>query len=152
MAKKKKFVDVAGAGDRAAYAEVLKKIQKDGVCPFCPKYFKYHTKPILAEGKHWLVTENFAPYGGTRLHFLFLHKKHVEHVDKVSPAAWQELLTHIKKITRKYKIPGGSFFMRFGNEQYTGASVTHLHAQMIVGSKRDKNSLPIAPTLGFRKK
>lgn len=153
MRRKKTYVDIAAAGDRKEYASVLKKITKDGVCPFCPEHFKYHTKPILRDGKHWIVTENFAPYGGTRHHWLLLHKKHIEHAASATPAAWAELLSHIKWLTKRYKLPAGGFFMRFGDKKYTGASVTqHLHAQLLLGSPRGKHTEPIAVVLSHKKK
>lgn len=150
---KRKYVDVEAAGDRSDYVAVLKKILRDGVCPFCPETFKYHTRPILRSGKYWLVTENFAPYAGTKHHFLLLHKKHIEHVEAVTPAAWTELLSHIKWVSKKYRFPGGAFFMRFGDKQYNGASVTeHVHAQLFIGSPRSKRTEPIMVTLGYKAK
>jgi diadenosine tetraphosphate (Ap4A) HIT family hydrolase len=149
MARKKEFVDIKAAGDRSEYAAVLTKIKKDGVCPFCPAHFKYHTRPILQDGKYWLATENMAPYTGTKHHFLLLHKKHIEHVTDISPKAWEELLVQIKWLCKKYKLPAGSFFMRFGDKRYTGASVTqHVHAQMFIGSPKSKKTYPLSPLLG----
>ncbi len=151
--RKKDFVDIKAAGDRVEYATVLTKIKKDGVCPFCPEHFKYHTRPILRDGKYWLATENMAPYTGTKHHFLLLHKKHIEHVTDISPKAWQELLSQIQWLCETYKLPAGSFFMRFGDKRYTGASVTqHLHAQMFIGSPKSKKTYPLTPILGYSTK
>jgi diadenosine tetraphosphate (Ap4A) HIT family hydrolase len=153
MKRKKKFVEITAAKGRPAYQRILREIERDGVCPFCPKHFKYHPKPILLDGKYWLVTENIAPYEGTKLHLLLLHKKHLEQVGEVSPAAWEELRRLLKKITRKFEIPGGSFFMRFGDKRYTHASVTqHLHAQLLVGVRRSPKTEKIKVTLGYKKK
>lgn len=150
MAKKRSFVDIEAAGNREHYAKVLRKIQKDKVCPFCPEHFKYHTRPILLDGEHWLLTENMAPYTGTKHHFLLLHKKHVEHVQDVTPEAWAELLSQIKWASDTYKLPAGGLFMRFGDKRYTGASVTqHLHAQLIMGTVRTKKTYPISAHLGY---
>ncbi len=149
---KKKFVHAPNANDRAEYHSVLKKITRDNVCPFCPAHFKYHTRPILRTGKHWLLTENMSPYEGTKKHFLFIHKKHIETPQKLSAAAWKELLSHLNWVSKKYRLPAGGFFMRFGDMHYTGASVAHLHAQMIIGSKKSKGSFIIGPTLGFGKR
>lgn len=149
----KKFVDIKNAGDRVEYVAILKQILKDGVCPFCPEYFVYHPKPILRSGQHWLVTENISPYRGTKHHFLFVHKKHIENLAQLSPAAAAELASHAAWLTKKYKLPGGALFMRFGDKRYTGASVTqHLHAQLISGSKNSRAAFTIHPTLGFGKK
>jgi diadenosine tetraphosphate (Ap4A) HIT family hydrolase len=152
MADKKKFVNAQAAQKRAAYKELLERIEGDGVCPFCPDHFERHTKPILFNGSHWLVTENIAPYEGTHLHLLFLHKKHIEHPGKVTPAAWSELRSLIGKATRKFKMPGGALFMRFGDMRYTGASVAHLHAQLLMGTAESAKTDRIKVTLGHKKK
>ena len=149
---KKNFVNLKNANGRGAYTSVLKKITQDKVCPFCPAHFKYHTRPILRTSKYWLVTENMSPYAGTKKHFLFIHKKHIETPNKLSALAWKELLSHINWVSRKYKLPAGGFFMRFGDTRYTGATVAHPHAQMIFGTKKGKGSFLIGPTLGFGKK
>ncbi|PIR83105.1 hypothetical protein COU19_02315 [Candidatus Kaiserbacteria bacterium CG10_big_fil_rev_8_21_14_0_10_56_12] len=152
MGAKRTFVDLDAAGPRHEYRAILAKIKKDAVCPFCPQNFKYHTRPILHETRHWLSTENFAPYIGTKHQFLLLHKKHIEHLTEMSPAAWGELLKHAQWLCKKYDLPAGSIFMRFGDVKYTNASVAHLHAQLLIGTKRAKKTFPIAPPLGFSTK
>lgn len=131
---------------------IHKKIIKDGVCPFCWKYFtKYHKNPILKKGKYWIVTENAWPYQGTSHHFLFVHKRHIEHLSKIKPDEWQELLLLIKKTTFPSVKNGGSFFIRFGDGDITGASVTHLHAHVIQGGKRKtKKTDPLMVQLGYK--
>jgi ATP adenylyltransferase len=144
-----KFVDVASAGDRKDYAQTLQQITRDGVCPFCPHNFKYHTRPILRRSRSWLVTENSTPYTGAKRHLLFILKRHVEHCAEMSTQEWSDLHLQVKWVTKKYNLPAGSFFMRFGDAKYTGSSVAHLHAHIILGSKRTSKSLPITPVLGF---
>ncbi len=120
------------------YLAIIKQIKQHGICPFCPPYLSiYHKKPIVRRGKYWLVTENMYPYKNTRHHFLFIHKTHIHSLSQLSNPAWKELLGHGKWLTRKYRIPGGMLFVRFGNPLYTGSSVKHLHAQMTV-AKRGK--------------
>jgi len=152
---KKKHVDVEAAGPRKDYAEVLTTITEQGECPYCADFrhpgpsFKYHTKPILWLGTYWLVTENFAPYKGTRYQFLIPHREHIEHVTQISPEAWAELQVALNWICEEYKIPGGSFFMRFGDLDYNGASVRHLHAQALTGASKKIGKFLIAPPLGY---
>lgn len=153
MTSKKKFVDLTGAQGRAQYVETIKQILSDGVCPFCTKNFlRYHTRPILRRGKYWLVTENMNPYHGSKNHYLFVSTKHVESPDKLPPQGWGELQGHIRWLKNKYRLPAGSFFMRFGDTRYTGASVAHLHAQLLVGSRRSRGTEPISVVLGHKKK
>lgn len=146
----KRYVNKAGAGSRKEYAKVLERIDREGVCPFCEDYFlKYHTRPILKKSRHWIVTENFAPYDGAKHQFLFVHRGHIEDAHKLSSAAWSDLLTNIKWLTKKYQLPALSFFMRTGDSRYTHASVAHLHAQALVGGTSRKK---LRVTLAFKTK
>ncbi len=119
----------------------MKKIMAEDICPFCPKYLtKYHDFPIERTGKFWSVTKNDYPYDGTAIHYLFIYKKHIENISQISTPAFGELLTHLKWLIKKYKLPAGGFAMRFGDPDYTQASVTHLHAHLIVGEKITTNN------------
>ena len=126
------------------YAEVISKIKKEGICPFCGDYMhKFHKKPILKTGKYWLLTDNAYPYEGAKHQLLLVHKKHIESVEDLSAPAWAELRTLAKEIIKKRKIKGGSFLMRFGDTDYTGASVAHLHANLVSPDGEDPNRKPI---------
>ena len=132
-----------------AYEDIIKKIQKDGVCPFCPAHLaRYHKKPIIKIGRYWILTENMYPYQGAKHHLLLLHKKHIERFSEISPAAWKELRALIDFTTAKLKIKGGAVIIRFGNTLYTGASVAHLHANLISPDTRKKNRQPILARVG----
>lgn len=135
------------------YAAVLRQIEKDNVCPFCTKHFlKYHTRPILKNGRHWILTENFNPYPGTTHHLLLVSKKHVTHFGDLSAAAHAELFAILLPELKKRKIKGGGLFMRFGDSEHNFSSVGHLHAQLVVGTKRGKNTELLLVPLGFKKK
>ncbi len=143
----KKFVNLDSTKGRPdsknVYGNVIAKIQEDGVCPFCPEHLlKYHKNPILLDKKFWLATENMYPYKNTQHHLLLIHKKHIEHVKEISPEAWTELNAVAHELFDTYKIAGGSFLMRFGETLYTGASVTHLHAHIVVANP-DPNREPV---------
>ncbi len=148
---KRSFVNLENTAYRPddAYKNVISKIRKDGVCPFCPAHLRrYHKKPILKSGRHWILTENMYPYKGAKHHLLLIHKKHTERFSEVSLAAWKELRTFIDFTAAKRKIKGGALLMRFGNALYTGASVAHLHANVISPDTRKKNRKPILARVG----
>ncbi len=131
--------------DSQAYRQVINQIKDDGVCPFCPDQLKkYHKNPILEEGAYWVVTSNMYPYKGAKHHLLLIHKEHVSSIEDLSAKAWTELHTLINKEIKKLRIPGGTFFMRFGDTQYTGATVTHLHCHIV---SRDLDINPDEPLL-----
>lgn len=114
--------------------ELMKKIEQDGVCPFCAEHFKtYHPKPVLKETDYWFVSTNMSPYEGTKHHFLFVYKpSHARSLIDLTSEAYADLLTLMQTIEKEYALEGGSFFMRFGDGKRTGSSVEHLHAHLIV--------------------
>jgi len=134
------------------YASVLRKIQKDNVCPFCEEHFlKYHTKPIIKNGKYWILTENFNPYPGTKHHLLVVSKRHVQHFKDLSPAAYVELFEIVQPELERRGIKGAGLFMRFGDTNFNFSSVAHLHAQIISGVRRGKNTELLMAPLGYKK-
>lgn len=135
--------------------KLMEKIEKDRVCPFCPEYFKkYHPKPILKESDWWIVSENMAPYEGTRVHILFVYKKHIPSLSDLDPEAMSDLLELINWTIKEYSIEGGAFFIRFGDTRYTGGSVDHLHAQLITGTAKsdDESRDKLKVKLGYKKR
>lgn len=132
----------------------MARIEKDGVCPFCAEYFKkYHPKPILKETGYWFVTTNMSPYEGTRYHFFFVYKPaHITQPSQIVPEARVELFDHIQQLIDEHHIEGGSFFMRFGDMQYNGSSVEHLHVQFIVGEKESSDTEALRVKLGWKKR
>lgn len=112
------------------YSDVISDIAEKKVCPFCKEQImNFHKKPIV-EKDHWLVTDNMYPYKPAKNHLLLIHKKHIEHVQDISTEAWRELKQIIDSSSKDRAISGGSLMMRFGESQYTGASVLHLHAHI----------------------
>ncbi|MEK7099085.1 MAG: HIT domain-containing protein [Patescibacteria group bacterium] len=147
----RRFVDPRNTRHRpdSTYPNVIKKIQQDGVCPFCPEYLKkYHLRPIIRDGVHWTLTDNMYPYKGAKHHLLFIHKKHIERLSDISPAGWTELHDLAMFATKKRRIKGGALAMRFGDTVYTGASVAHLHAQIISKDMTEKNPNPVLFRVG----
>lgn len=151
---RRKDVDLTNAtiSKRSNYGDVIASIIKAGHCPFCTDNFlKYHTKPILRTGTYWIVTKNAWPYEGTSHHFLLVSVPHIESIADASKESWDELRAHIAYLQKKYKLKGKSLLMRSGEPSMTGASVRHLHAQLIVGRPRDKHTSSITALVGFKK-
>ena len=148
---KKPFVNLKNVSARPehSYKNIIRKIATDGVCPFCPQNLKrYHKKPIIKTGQYWILTENMYPYSGARHHILIIHKKHIETILDISSHAWRELATFVQKEAKKRNIAGGTFYVRFGDTSYTGATVTHLHANLISPDVAKKNRKPILTRVG----
>ncbi|MCK4918168.1 MAG: hypothetical protein KAS02_00065 [Candidatus Pacebacteria bacterium] len=136
----------AGNARNEDYKQLLKKIIKDGLCPFCWENFeKYHPKPIFEKRKYWLVSENIYPYENSKNHFILVAKRHLIFPSELSKEEWQELLELIEFLKEKTNSNSGTLLMRFGETINTGASVEHLHAQFIVA--KDKR-YPIITRIG----
>lgn len=129
----KKFVEVDNAisGDKKL---VYTKIEEEAHCPFCAENFlTYHKKPILAEGKYWILTDNQWPYEKIKNQLLAVYKTHVEHINEMAPEAARELFELFQSEAKKRNIPGGGVAMRFGSspDGNYGSSVLHLHAHLV---------------------
>ena len=129
---------------------LMQTIIADGVCPFCAEHFrKYHPKPVLKETEHWFFTENMSPYVGTKYHFIFVYKPaHISKPRELPPEALVDLFTLVNAAIAENKIPGGSFFMRFGDHIYNGSSVEHLHAHLLMGDADAPGHEPVRVKLG----
>jgi ATP adenylyltransferase len=147
--EKSKFLDLENART-PEQKKLMEKIIADGVCPFCSEHFKnYHPKPVLKETDYWFFTENISPYEGTKYHFIFVYKPgHIETPVELQTEAIVDLFALVTSAIDEYKIPGGSFFMRFGEGRYTGGSVQHLHAHLLMGDADAEGHAPVRVKLG----
>jgi diadenosine tetraphosphate (Ap4A) HIT family hydrolase len=146
-------VDPENGLGREGYLEVLNKIVENGFCPFCEEHlFKHHPNPVIFQNKHWTVTTNAWPYVGTTHHFILICRTHIERAENTTGYIWKSLGDAYKYLCKKYTLTGATLLMRSGDTQITGASVRHLHAQVIVGGKREPDTLPITAVVGFQNK
>jgi diadenosine tetraphosphate (Ap4A) HIT family hydrolase len=154
MASEKQRVDVKNSEvvKRSDYTRILNAIIAGGFCPFCEEHlFKHHRQPVIYKNKYWLVTKNSWPYKGSKFHFIFITRSHIEKTEDMSPMVWKELQNIYKKVIKESKINGATLMIRSGDTRYTGASVNHLHAHLIVGVSRMKNTKAIKALVGFKK-
>lgn len=129
--KRRQVVDSCYAKNQE-YRRVIGKIASDGECPFCPSHFRHHRKKILQREGSWFITENSWPYEKTRKHLVIIGTTHKENLSEVTPEDMTSILRLLQWAVRRFKISGGGFAMRFGQTRYTGATVCHLHAHLIV--------------------
>ena len=120
--------------------EVMKKIQKEGFCPFCSENInKADMMPVIKEGKYWHVRKNRWPYQNTRVHLLIIHNRHAEKLADVKLEAAAELFELVKWAESKHKASGGAIGIRFGDPKTNGATVNHFHAHFIVANITDRD-------------
>ncbi len=129
------------------YDKVIADIALQNVCPFCPEHLaEFHKKP-MTHRMFWIVTDNQFPYMPSRNHKLIIHTEHIDHVSKILPEAWTELYEIVQELVGENTIAGGTFLMRFGETKFTGASVTHLHANLVQSNPEDPS---YDPAVGLR--
>jgi diadenosine tetraphosphate (Ap4A) HIT family hydrolase len=129
------------------YDKVIADIAGKNVCPFCPEHLaEFHKKPI-EHRNFWIVTDNQYPYVPSKHHKLIIHTQHIDHISKIVPEAWAELYEIVQELTTSNAIVGGTLLMRFGETRFTGASVTHLHANLV---QSDPDDPAYDPAIGVR--
>ncbi len=129
------------------YDKVIAGIAAQNVCPFCPERLAEFHKLPMTRWKFWIVTDNQFPYTPSKHHKLIIHTEHIDHVSKIIPEAWAELYGIIQELVGDTTMVGGTFLMRFGETRFTGASVTHLHANLVQSNPDDTS---YDPALGLR--
>ena len=127
----KKVVNKRFAIGKGEYENVIDSIEKSGLCPFCPENFIHHKKDIIKEGGDWFLTENSWPYKDTKHHFIIICRKHKENFSDLSIEDFDNVRGLVNFAIEKYDIKGGALALRFGNTDYTGATVCHLHFHII---------------------
>ena len=135
-----------------AQRELMQRAIEKNVCMFCPDSLeKFHERPIIKRNKSWLVTENKFPYAGARVHLLIIHRQHIEHIRDIRSDGWRDLGALLSWMSNTYNARGGSFFFRFGDTKYTGATISHVHGHFILGVARARAKGSIETRLGYKK-
>ena len=124
------------------YDAVIADIAKQNVCPFCPEHLAEFHKLPLERRLFWTVTDNMYPYQPTKHHKLVIHTKHIEHISEITPEAWKELGEIMQGLALGNEVVGGTMLLRFGNTQFTGGTVSHLHANLVQSNPDDPSYDP----------
>jgi hypothetical protein len=64
--------------------------------------------------------------------------------------AWEALGSAYRRLVTDYRLKGATLLLRTGMTEVTGASVAHLHAQVISGGPRRGDSELIRALVGFK--
>lgn len=137
----KSGLDLKNAREEEQIA-VMKKIITDGVCPFCHDFVDkekptYHSNPVLIETDFWVVTRNAWPYKNTKEHLILVIKRHILTPEEMKEEEILDLWNIIKKAKQELKITHSTLLMRSDSTSKTGATVQHLHAQLVVASSKE---------------
>ena len=117
------------------YKQKLEKIAELGIDPFSRENItdpRFDPKTILHETQYWFVFENQYSYPDTKRQFVFVSQQYAESFSELPIGALANLYALAQQVCDEHKIPGGGLIMRFGDPAKSGATVLHLHAQLLV--------------------
>lgn len=98
---------------------------------------------ILFQTDYWHVSENRYPRAGSKISFLIVAIGPVYEIEDITPEMWLDLQKIWQKLVKEYGISGGGICMRFGDPAKSGASLTRLHAHIIMPEDGEKVRFPI---------
>jgi len=119
-------------GRNEEYKAQLERILESGICPFCQNGETLKEQLILRSNQSWWIKENAHPLAHTLYHFVITPNRHIESVDDITSAEWEDLKEMRAWVKQNYPANGDAMYVRSGEPLVTGATVTHLHYHMIV--------------------
>jgi ATP adenylyltransferase len=122
----------------------MQRLQADGVCLFCPDVLREHGRQrVLTRTRHWTITPNEFPYAGTALHLLLVPHQHVGDLLDLDPGAQADLFTALAWVRDRYELTYYGLGVRNGDCRYNGATISHLHAHVLVGDPAAEPQVPV---------
>lgn len=111
----------------------MEELEARGLCLFCPDGLAEHGRQrVLWETSHWSITPNEFPYKGTALHLLLVPRQHVGDILDLDEAARADFWTALGWVRDRYELTYYGLGVRNGDCRYTGATIAHLHAHVVV--------------------
>jgi len=125
----------------------MQRLDAAGLCLFCPdgqgRQAGEGRQEILFETSDWTVRPNEFPYPGTSLHLLLVPRQHVGDVLDLEPGAQAGFWTALAWVRDRYDLTYYGLGMRNGDCRYTGATVRHVHAHVLVGDPATAATTPV---------
>lgn len=120
--------------------DIMLRMESEDKDPMAPEYIE---QEILFMTDYWHVSQNRFPYEGAEQQFLIVARGPVYKIEEISPEMWLDLQQIWQRLVRENNITGGGICMRFGDPAKSGASLTRLHAHIIMPKKDEKVRFPI---------
>jgi ATP adenylyltransferase len=129
----------------------MERLEAAGICLFCPDELRVHAhQEVLWETEHWTVTPNKFPYAGTRLHLLLVPHAHAGDLLDLDAEVQQDFWTALRSIRDRYDLRHYGLGSRNGDCRFTGATITHVHAHVLVGDPTAEPEVPVRMRLSSR--
>lgn len=120
--------------------DIMLRMEAADKDPMAPEYIE---QEILFMTDYWHVSKNRFPYEGAEQQFLIVARGPVYEIGEISPEMWLDLQKIWQRLVKEYNIAGGGICMRFGDPAKSGASLTRLHAHIIMPEDGEKVRFPI---------
>lgn len=115
--------------------DIMLDMEQQDKDPMDPEYID---QEILFKTDHWYVSNNRFPYEGAEKQFLIVAMGPVYQLNDISSEMWDDLRKIWLKLKDEYSLDGGGLCMRFGNPAKSGASLTRVHAHIIMPKDGEK--------------
>lgn len=122
----------------------MRRLDAAGICLFCPGGLASHARQrILFRTSHWAVTPNEFPYRGTSLHLLLVPDQHAGDLIDLAAEVRQDFWEALAAVVREYRLSHYGLGVRNGDCSYTGATIRHVHAHVLVGDAEAADGPPV---------
>ena len=122
----------------------MQRLEADGICLFCPDGLRSHGRQkVLWRTRHWSVTPNEFPYAGARHHLLLVPDEHVTDMIDLSEEAQRDFWTVLAEVRQRYDLTYYGLGVRNGDCRFTGGTIRHVHAHVLVGGGDQDEHVPV---------
>jgi ATP adenylyltransferase len=122
----------------------MQSLEARGICLFCPDGLRQSERQqVLLRTRHWVVTPNEFPYAGTALHLLLVPHQHVSDLLELPGEAQQDFWAALGMVRDRYGLRYYGLGVRNGDCRFTGATIRHVHAHVLVGDSGDAGAPPV---------
>jgi len=112
----------------------MQQLESAGLCLFCPDGLRQFVgQQVLWETRYWSVVPNKFPYHGTGLHLLLVPHEHANDILDLEPASQHDFWNVLATVRGRFDLKHYGLGIRNGDCRFTGATVAHIHAHVLVG-------------------
>ena len=116
----------------------MARLDAAGICLFCPEHLARHEQQrIVLSTRHWTVTPNRFPYPGTNLHMLLIPDQHARDLLELSDEVRADFWVALAAVAEADELRYYGLGVRNGDCRFTGATIEHVHAHVLVGADDD---------------
>lgn len=123
--------------------DIMLRMEAEDRDPMALENVDQNNQKILFQTEFWHVSENRYPRPGSEISFLIVALGPVYEIEDISPEMWLDLQKIWQKLVKENQVAGGAICMRFGDPAKSGASLTRLHAHIVMPKDGEKVRFPI---------